>query len=217
MRVQRPIKTDEIIVDWRTVGPFMTNSFLVACPKTREAALVDASAQADTLLEMIAEHDVTIRLLLQTHAHLDHVGALAKMKEVTEAPIWIHEDEMELYDNVPMQCRLFGLPSLPSPPPPDRMIKEGETFTIGALSCEVLETPGHTPGGVSFQVNDTYLFSGDTLFAGSIGRHDLPGGDLQVLMRSLRRLCELPDDTLVFSGHGPVTSIGHEKKYNPFL
>lgn len=216
MRVNPPHQTETLLIDWRTVGPFMTNSFLVMCQKTKEAVIVDSSAEGEVLQQMIKAHGADVRYLLQTHAHLDHVGALGFLKDLTGAPILIHEAEMPLYDSVPMQCQLFGLPPMDVPPAPDKMIAEGDRITFGELEAVVIETPGHTPGGISFLL-DGFLFGGDTLFAGSIGRTDLPGGDHAVLMRSLQTLTELPEETLVFSGHGPVTSIGREKQYNPFL
>ena len=216
MGITPPIKTDDILIDWRTVGLFSTNSFLIVCQKTKAAALVDAAGDAEVLLEMIEAHDVTIQYLLQTHAHLDHVAALDQLKKATNAPILLHRDELQLYENVEMQCSLFGLPPVPSPPPPDRFVVEGEQFKIGELEVKVYETPGHTPGGISFSIS-RYLFSGDSLFAGSIGRTDLPGGDTNTLMASLQRFLTFSNDTMVFSGHGPVTTIGQERKFNPFL
>ena len=216
-RWKAPIQEERYLIDWRTVGMFQTNSFLVACPKTREGVLIDASGEFPVLKEMITSHGVTIRYLLQTHAHLDHVAALAEMKAWTGAPIVIHKDEMPLYEAVPMQCRLFGLPAMSSPPPPDIFLHEGDTFDFGELSARAIMTPGHTPGGVTFAIAE-HLFVGDTLFQGSIGRTDLPGGDMLTLLNSIQgQLLTWPDETLVFSGHGFVTTIGNERRTNPFL
>lgn len=212
-----PLRFEDVVIDWRTVGMFQTNSFLVICEKTREAVLVDSSGEFNVLKDMIESHkDVKVRYLLQTHAHLDHVAALAEMKEWTQAPIVLHREEMPLYEAVPMQCRLFGLPQIPSPPPPDQWVEEGDEITFGELSAKAVFTPGHTPGGTTFVIAG-HLFVGDTLFQGSIGRTDLPGGDYATLMESLQRLMTWSDETLVFSGHGAVTTIGRERQFNPFL
>lgn len=212
-----PLRFDRVVVDWRTVGLFQTNSFLVICENTREAAIVDSCGEFDVLQAMIASHEgINVRYLLQTHAHLDHVAALAEMKAWSQAPIVLHPEEAPLYEAVPMQCRLFGLPEIASPPAPDRWVREGDTLPLGDLTIQVIETPGHTPGGISFEIAE-HLFVGDTLFQGSIGRSDLPGGNSATLMRSLHRLITWPEQTLVFSGHGPVTTIGRERDHNPFL
>ncbi|MCB9637278.1 MAG: MBL fold metallo-hydrolase [Myxococcales bacterium] len=212
-----PLNFDDVVIDWRTVGLFQTNSFLVICAKTKEAVLVDSCGEFEVLKAMIESHEgVKLRYLLQTHAHLDHVAALAEMREWTQAPIVLHPEEMPLYEAVPMQCRLFGLPQIPSPPAPDQWVQEGDEISFGELTAKVVFTPGHTPGGITFEIGN-HLFVGDTLFQGSIGRTDLPGGDYPTLMESLQRLLVYSDDALVFSGHGPVTTIGREREFNPFL
>lgn len=216
MRRSPPFETATQRIDWRTVGPFQTNSYLLLCKKTGEAAIIDACDEADELLAMIEAHKAKVVWLLQTHGHLDHVAALDDLKKATGAPIVLHAAEVPLYEQVEMQYRLFGLPPRPSPPPPDRFVVEGETLQVGELSIRVLETPGHTPGGISFLAEQT-LFSGDTLFQSSIGRSDLPGGDHRVLMRSLQRLVRLDPATEVFPGHGPPTTIEREARFNPFL
>lgn len=220
MSLSKPFRNKDIVIDWRTVGAFMTNSHLLVCPHTKEAALFDASGEAPKLRSMIEEQECQFKYYFQTHAHLDHVAALSELKAWNAAPILLHPEENMLYDNLPMQCQLFGLPPLPTPPPVDQWIKEGDVFQVGALTVRVWDTPGHTPGGVSFLVDTDdqhFLFSGDTLFAGSIGRTDLPGGDMRTLQTSLKRLLTLPDDTFVFTGHGPPTTIGRERQSNPFL
>jgi len=218
--MERPIQTDDIVIDWRTVGAFMTNSHVVICPKTKEAALIDGAGEAPVLQEMMESHGVVPKYYLQTHAHLDHVAALGELKAWHDAPIVLHREEEMLYDNVAMQCRLFGLPALPNPPAVGQWIAEGDEIQVGALTAKVLETPGHTPGGVSFLFSGEwgqYIFSGDTLFAGSIGRVDLPGADPMAMKASLQRLLALPDETEVFTGHGPPTTIGAERRSNPYL
>ncbi|MEM1007854.1 MAG: MBL fold metallo-hydrolase [Myxococcota bacterium] len=214
--LKTPFEHAGYLIDQRTVGPFQTNSFLMLCTQTREAVLIDSCAEFTVLKAMIETHDAEIVALLQTHAHLDHVGALAEMQDWTDAPIFLHPHEQPLYEALPMQCELFGLPKMPTPPPYDHPLHEGEEITFGHCTLRVLETPGHTPGGVTF-VTERLALVGDTLFASSIGRSDLPGGDASVLMQSLQRLMELDDDTVVCAGHGPLTTIGQERTHNPFL
>lgn len=217
MRFSFPYQDDTILIDSRSVGPFMTNSFLVACAKTKKGVLIDACDKAPTLQGMFNTHEVTLTAFLQTHAHLDHIGALAELKASTGAPIYLHPEERDLYDNLAMQCQMFGIPPFPQPPPPDHTLEEGQEIKVGELTFDVIHTPGHSPGSVTFVINNHYLFSGDTLFMGSIGRTDLPGGDYNTLMASLKRLLTYPDNAQVFSGHTPPTNIGYEREYNPFL
>ncbi len=217
MRDSFPIVHEHWLVDRRTVGPFLTHSHLVVCRKTKKAVLVDACAEFNVLKSMVEEHDAELVYLLQTHAHLDHVGALTEMKEWSQAPIAIHREEMSLYEQLPMQCRLFGLPNMSSPPAPDVWLNEGDRLEVGELSFEVLSTPGHTPGGVTFRVGDELLFVGDSLFAGSIGRTDLPGGNLNQLLASIQQFRKLPSGIRVLPGHGNSTTLEREFQYNPFL
>ncbi|MBI1848756.1 MAG: MBL fold metallo-hydrolase [Planctomycetes bacterium] len=201
-----------------TVGPFSENSYFLVDEETREAVAVDPGDEAPRLLAVVRRHDLTVRWILNTHGHLDHVGAVAELKEATRAPFHIHKADLFLVEAIPEQAALFGL----RPPPIPRIdgyLEEGDVFTFGKgpVRIEVIETPGHTPGGVTFRVGDD-LFVGDALFAGSIGRTDLPGGDTETLLRSIReRLLAFPDGARVYSGHGPATTIGRERRTNPFL
>ncbi|MEL6182279.1 MAG: MBL fold metallo-hydrolase [Myxococcota bacterium] len=208
-----------LLIRTAPLGAFATNCYVIACAQTLEGAIVDCSAEPDRIQAMIAHTPTpTIAHLLQTHAHIDHVVALPDLHTSTEAPIYLHRDDMPLYDAAPMQSRMFGIPLQPLPPP-DIFLAEGDTVTLGELTARVLLTPGHTPGSICFYFEaQSVIFSGDVLFAGSIGRTDLPGGHLPTMRASLSRLCdELPDDTLVLSGHGPPTTMGREKATNPFL
>lgn len=214
--LNQPIETKQWIVDWRTVGPFAANSYLLVCKETREAALIDACDNAPVLRKMIEKHGATLRYLLQTHAHLDHVAALAELKEWSGAPIVLHPQEKMLYENVEQQCLLFGLKPFPSPPPPDQWITDGQIFALGKHEIRAIPTPGHSPGSVSFHGGE-YLFAGDVLFAGSVGRTDLPGGSMKVLLQSISRLFDEVGEAYVFPGHGPVTRLSEEKAHNPFL
>ncbi len=201
-----------------TVGPFAENSYFVADTASREAIAIDPGDEAPRLLDIIERHRLSVRYILNTHAHLDHVGAVEAIKKATGAPFHLHEAEMPLLASLPVQAAMFGL-SAPVVPKVEAYLGEGDVYTLGdgAIRVEVFETPGHSPGGVTFRIAES-LFVGDALFAGSIGRTDLPGGDYETLMRSIRgRLMSYPDDTVVYSGHGPATTIGRERRTNPFL
>jgi hydroxyacylglutathione hydrolase len=212
------LKRDGMSIRSAALGLFATNCYVIRCEATGAVAIIDSSAEAEVIAKMTADAGDNVTHLLQTHAHIDHVAALAETKAAHGAPIVIHRDEMFLYDAAPMQGQMFGISTEPLPAP-DKFVEEGDTVSVGELTARVLLTPGHTPGSICFwfQAQDV-VFSGDLLFAGSIGRTDLPGGDTPTIMRSLARVAsDLPDSTLVLSGHGPETTIGLEKKRNPFL
>jgi len=198
------------------VEPFFKNGFVIGCEQTREGILIDPGDEVDQLLIAAENHRLTITNVLLTHAHLDHVTGVAKAKRALGVPVWLHRDDNFLYERVVEQGHMFGL-RVESQPPIDRFYDGALRF--GRYDVRVLHTPGHCPGGVCLAVGDPpTLFVGDTLFAGSIGRTDLPGGDLETLLRSIRNvLFAFPDDTVVWSGHGEQTTIGREKRTNPFL
>lgn len=199
-----------------TNGAFAENCYLVADPQTRDAVAVDPGEEADLFLARLRTEGWTLRAIWLTHAHLDHVAGVAAVRTATGAPVWLHPGDRRLYDHVPSQAMAFGL-RLDPLPPPDREFAEGEPARVGGLSFDVLHTPGHSPGSVSLAGHGV-VFVGDVLFAGSIGRTDLPGGDAGTLLASIReKLYALPDDTVVYAGHGPATTIGAEKAYNPFV
>jgi hydroxyacylglutathione hydrolase len=202
-------------IDWRTVGPFQENSYVVLDPATRHAVLVDPGAEADTLIEMVRATGATLDAIWLTHAHIDHIGAIAAVKRAWNVPILLHPADRPLYDRGAMQAAAYGLP-FEQPPVPDRDLSEGDVLTVGSQRFDVLHVPGHAPGHVVF-VSDGYMIGGDLLFAGSIGRTDLPFSDPDRMMESLERVAGLPDDTLVYPGHGSSTSIGRERATNPFL
>lgn len=202
-----------------TVGPVSCNCSIVACPKTGEAAVVDPGGNTERILAAVNAMGVTVKLLLHTHGHFDHILATAELAASTGASIMIHENDRALYENLPGQGRLFGF-SAQRPPEPTRWLVGGETIALGQLEATVLHTPGHTPGSVGFYFGpgEALLLSGDTLFAGSVGRTDLPGGCFDDLSVSIRqKLYTLPGDTRVVPGHGPETTIGHEREHNPFV
>ncbi len=202
--------------------PFFKNGYLVLCGQTRHAVLIDPGDEVDDLLRAAAAEQADVVAILLTHAHLDHVTGVGRAKAALGAPIWLHPEDLFLYEGAVDQGRMFGITVEP-PPQVDRFYGSGERIHFGSCVVDVLHTPGHCPGGVCLAIGPEdstgrELFVGDTLFAGSIGRTDLPGGDYDVLMRSIRDvLLRFPDETTVRSGHGPDTTIGAERASNPFL
>ncbi len=198
------------------VGPLQVNCFILADEKTKEAVVIDPGDDAQAILKIIKEKDLKVKYVVNTHAHFDHVGANKAIKEATGAELLLHEADAPLLAAAANQSRSFGMDPVSSPAA-DRYVEQGDVLSAGEVSLKVLHTPGHSPGGISLLENGM-VFTGDALFAGSIGRTDFPGGDLMTLIHSIRRqLMVLPDDTKVFSGHGPATTIGEERRENPFL
>jgi hydroxyacylglutathione hydrolase len=198
------------------VGPLQVNCFILADEKTKEAVVIDPGDDAQDILKVIQDKGLRVRYIVNTHAHFDHVGANKAIKDATGAELLLHESDAPVLVTVSSQSRSFGMSPVSSPTP-DRLLKHGDTIIAGEVSLKVLHTPGHTPGGISL-LEEGMVFTGDALFAGSIGRTDFPGGDLVTLIRSIKtNLMTLPDDTKVFSGHGPASTIGDERRENPFL
>ena len=198
------------------VGPLQVNCFILADEKTKEAVVIDPGDDAGDILKVIREKGLTVKYIVNTHGHFDHVGANKALKDATGAEILLHEGDAPVMASAPLQSRAFGMNEISSPPA-DRFVKQGDVISAGSVSLKVLHTPGHSPGGISLQ-EQGMVFTGDALFAGSIGRTDLPGGDLMTLLRSIKtNLMSLPDDTKVFCGHGPASTIGDERNDNPFL
>ena len=212
-----------IIIESQAVAPFHKNGFVVACPRTREGVIIDPGDEVDGLLEFIAQETVQVLHILLTHAHVDHVTGVAAAKTAFGVPVHLHQDDLFIYDHAVEQGRLFGLVVDPAPPPIDRFYAPGETIPFGDFEVRPHHTPGHCPGGVCLEVarkgeKGLDLFVGDTLFAGSIGRTDLPGGDYATLIGSIRSvLFPFGDEARVYPGHGPDTTIGRERRTNPFL
>jgi glyoxylase-like metal-dependent hydrolase (beta-lactamase superfamily II) len=200
-----------------TSGVFQENCYILADPERKEAVLVDPGEDADLFLRRLRTEGLALVAVWLTHAHLDHVIGVRPVVRVTGAPVYLHPADRSLYDGMPDQGGWLGFRGLEPPPAPDHELADGDTLTVGGLSFEVRHVPGHSPGGVAF-VGHGIALVGDALFAGSIGRTDLPGGDTPTLLASIRdRLLTLPDDTVVYSGHGPETTIGRERRTNPFL
>jgi glyoxylase-like metal-dependent hydrolase (beta-lactamase superfamily II) len=197
-------------------GQFVQNCYLVVDERAGECAVVDPGEEAGLILHKVAATGAKPVGIWLTHAHLDHVLGVPRVAADTGAPVWLHPADRPLYDAVPEQAAWFGLEA-PALPPPDRTFAHGDTVRVGDLAFQVRHTPGHSPGSVCL-VGPGVVFAGDVLFAGSIGRTDLPGGDFDTLIASIEReLLSLPDATIVYTGHGPETTVGHERRSNPFL
>ncbi len=208
------------------VGLLQCNCSIVGDPVTREALVIDPGDEVTRILDLLGRHKLTVKAIVSTHAHIDHVGGLAKLHQFTGAPVLMHREDLPLYQGMDVQAAFLGVPT-PDLTEVDQLLKEGDALRWGAFEARVIHTPGHTPGSVclylpkesrAIAIPSPQLFAGDTLFAGSIGRTDLWGGSMGDIMDSLRsKVLELPDETIVYPGHGPVTNIGQERRSNPFL
>ena len=205
-----------MIFETFAVGPLQCNCIIVGCEQTHEALVIDPGDEVDRIQKVLNHHNLGVKGILHTHAHFDHVGATKPLKEDTGAPVYLNQEDEFLYQNLALQVAMFGLKA-PETANIDHWFKEGEVVKSGTLAAQVLHTPGHSPGSVCFSLPGK-LLSGDTLFAGSIGRTDLWGGSYEQIMQSIRtRILAFPDETEVYPGHGPPTTIGQEKRQNPFL
>jgi len=205
-----------MILEQLEVGPIMANCYIVGCPDTLQAAVIDPGGDADRILNNLKARSLTVKYLINTHGHFDHVGGNKQMKLATSAPILIHEGDMHMLSSLTSAAASFGL-SAENSPAPDQIVSDGDRLQVGNLAMKVIHLPGHSPGGIAILTGGS-VFVGDTLFAGSIGRTDLPGGNYEQLIENVRKkLFVLPDDTRVYCGHGPATTIGREKRFNPFF
>ncbi len=200
------------------LGPLQTNCYILACTTTKKAAVIDPAWDGKRIAEIVEKEGWQVSHILLTHSHFDHVGGLADLKTATNAPIYIHPEAVTMLENANLAASMWQL-SVPQPPDADKMLAEGQVVQVGELNLQVLFTPGHAPGHVCFYLPDHHvIFDGDVLFQESIGRTDLPGGDFKLLMKNIHeKLMILPDETAVLSGHGDATTIGEERKNNPFL
>lgn len=201
-------------------GAFACNCSIVACDKSKEAIIVDPGGEVDKIREIIEHHGLSVKAIIHTHAHLDHIHCTRKVKEAHGGDICLHKDDLFLYDGIEMQAQMFGW-QVEKTLPVDRYLDEGDTIAFGQEAALTLHTPGHTPGSICFEVKDgkdTVIFAGDTLFRRSVGRTDLPGGDTEQLRESIRtNLYTRAADALVIPGHGPNTTIEEEAAKNPFV
>lgn len=198
------------------VGPLQVNCYLLRCDTSRQAVIIDPGDEGARILDAVKASDSQLQAVINTHAHFDHVGANAYIIERTGVDLLLHKDDAPLLARAADHADIYGL-SVVASPAPTRLLQDGDEITVGELTLRVIHLPGHSPGGICLHVGAD-LFVGDGLFAGSVGRTDLPGGDHEQLISGIReKLLVLPDDTVVYPGHGPVTTIGREKMSNPFL
>jgi glyoxylase-like metal-dependent hydrolase (beta-lactamase superfamily II) len=200
------------------VGPLQCNCSVIGDPTTREAIVIDPGDDIETVIAALDKHKLTVKEIVITHAHIDHVGGAMKLKKLTGAPILLNENDSGLLRMLDVQAAWVGMRS-PGQVAVDSSLSSGDKLTVGSISANVIHTPGHTEGSVCIYFPEQKkLIAGDTLFAGSIGRTDLPGGDFETIMRSLHReVLALPDETIVVPGHGDLTTVGEERATNPFL
>jgi hydroxyacylglutathione hydrolase len=204
-----------VIIDKLPVGPIMANCFIVGCEETKMGAVIDPGAEVERILQRVTRAGLTVTHIINTHGHFDHVAGNRQLKAATGAELVIHALDAPMLDHLSQMAGSFGL-RVDNSPPPDRTVDEGDHIAVGRIEFIVRHTPGHTPGGIALH-NDGCVFVGDTLFQGSIGRTDFPGGDFDTLITSIRtKLFTLDDQVKVYTGHGPETTIGEEKRYNPF-
>ena len=205
-----------MIIKTLAVGPIQANCFILGCEDTLEAVVIDPGEEGDRILQTVADSNLIVKYIINTHGHMDHVSANKRINEVTGAPIFIHALDAPMLDQVADSAAAWGLKADNSPAP-DRELQDGDEVTFGKITLTVLHTPGHTLGGISLYAKDD-VFVGDTLFAGSIGRTDFPGGSFETIKESIQqKLFKLGDDVRVHTGHGPTTNIGQEKRHNPFV
>jgi len=198
---------------------FQSNCIVVWDDETLEGFVVDPGGDTDRIMGLVQRKKINVAGIFLTHGHVDHVAGSNKLKEATGAPVYLHPARRELAEMVPRQCAFFGMP-MEEAPRVDKEMQEGDLFRFGAIECSVLHTPGHSPGGVCLyfpKSSPPLMITGDLLFAGSIGRTDLPGGSGDRMKESLDRVVKFPDDLRIIPGHGPQTTIGHERKRNPYL
>lgn len=205
-----------LILKMLVVGPIQSNCYILGCERTREALVIDPGGDADRILIALAKDKLRCLYIINTHGHFDHSADNKRLKEVTGAQLLIHPADAPMILNQSRSGGMWGIP-IDNSPPPDQYLGEGDVITLGDISLKVLHTPGHSPGGISL-VTDKIVFVGDTLFAGSIGRTDFPGGDYEGLLRNVKnKIFTLGDEVVVYPGHGPKTTVGRERKTNPFF
>ena len=204
-----------MIVHTLTLGPMQANCCLLECEETHLAIVIDPGDDADVILSILEKRKLNLELIINTHGHIDHIAANSDLKQKTNAQLCIHRLDADMIVN-PQKNLSFFVGRAISSPLPDRLLEDGDTLEAGKISLKVIHTPGHSPGSICL-LTDEVVFTGDLLFAGSIGRYDFPGSSYRQITNSLKKIIELDDDLVVYPGHGPVTTIGEERHTNPFL
>ncbi len=205
-----------MILETVVVGPLSENCYVVGCEQTNSGAIIDPGDNAAEIVRIVEKLMLDIKYILLTHGHIDHLAVLPELKIKFDARFLVHQNDVFLVEHASTQAAMFGLPD-PGTPKPDQFLAEGDSVALGKLDIKILHTPGHSPGSLTFFVEDK-LFVGDLIFCGSIGRTDLPGGNYEQLIQSVKnKIFPLPDTTAIFPGHGPATSVGIEKRHNPFF
>lgn len=205
-----------MILETLVVGPLQVNCYLVGCEKSGDALVIDPGSDVPMILDALQQHGLSLKKIVNTHGHFDHIGGNRALRDATGAELLIHTADRPLLQQAAQHASVYGLQTENSPEPTSTL-SDGDQISIGELTFEVIHTPGHSPGGMCLLCGE-HLFSGDTLFTGSVGRTDLPGADHQTLINSIKqRLAGLPDEIQVHPGHGPDSRIGDEKRFNPFL
>jgi hydroxyacylglutathione hydrolase len=218
---------DRFVQITMSVGMLQCNCSIIGDLATGEALVIDPGDEVSRILELLGRHKLTVKAIVSTHAHIDHVGGLHKLRQYTGAPVMMHRDDVPLYHGMDVQAAFLGIPT-PEIGEIDQLLTDGDVLQWGSMAAQVMHTPGHSPGSISLYVPPDagkitlsappQLYAGDTLFAGSIGRTDLWGGSMEKILDSIRsKLLQLPDETIVHPGHGSRTSIGDERQSNPFL
>ena len=205
-----------MIIKGMPVGPIQANCYVLGCETTRRSAVIDPGDEAERILGIISQEDLQLEYIINTHGHFDHVGGNRAIKDATGAKLLAHELDTPMLEHLSQAAAAWGMHAEDSPKP-DMFVEDGDTIMLGQIELKFLHTPGHSPGGISI-LADGVVFVGDLLFAGSIGRTDFPGGDYNTLIRSVQtKIFPLDDNVEVLSGHGPATTVGREKRTNPFF
>ncbi|GBD95285.1 MAG TPA: MBL fold metallo-hydrolase [Nitrospirae bacterium] len=204
-----------MIIEKLVVGPLEENTYIIGDGETKQAIVVDPGDEPDRIMDLIKDNNLEVKVIICTHGHFDHIGAAGDIKKETGAKILMHKEDIQTYEAAKDQAAFWGY-DLDDIPQPDGFIEEGDTIQAGNLSFKVLHTPGHSPGGICLY-GEGIVVTGDTIFQGSVGRTDFPGGSIEELKKSFRRLIELPEETKIFPGHGPESTVGREKETNFFV
>ena len=205
-----------MILKMLVLGPIQANCYILGCERTKQAAVIDPGGDVDKILMALAKDNLRCGYIINTHGHFDHSAENKHLKEVTGAQLIIHRADAPMIINQAASGEMWGM-RVDNSPPPDRYVEEGDLISFGDITLKVLHTPGHSGGGISL-LTDKMIFVGDTLFAGSIGRTDFPGGDHESLIQNVReKIFPLGEDIVIYPGHGPKTTVGREKRTNPFF